>query len=96
MPDLPTEGEVVSDENPYAIGPPPGYVPPDPDEFRDPEHKRRTHQQIRDDGAALVREALAANGIRKVDGEWKTDDPTSCAPHPRGVTSESQQDPTTQ
>lgn len=77
----------MSDENDYAVGPPPGYVPPNPDDLRDPEHKRRTAQQIRDDGAALVLEVLAAKGIRKVEGEW---DATSCTPHPRGVASETQ------
>lgn len=67
----------MSDEREeYVQGPPPGYVPTPADDLRDPEFRRR--QQLR--GAELAREALAMNGIRKIDGEWVRGEPEEVTP----------------
>jgi hypothetical protein len=68
-----TEGRIVSeldDREEYVQGPPPGYVPPPAEELQDPEFKKR--QSLR--GRDLVLDALASNGLRKVDGKWVRDE----------------------
>lgn len=52
----------------WITGPPADYTPPPLDELTDPEIRTRTHAQ----GADLVREVLAENGITKTGKTWTT------------------------
>lgn len=54
------------DDPPWITGPPPGYEPPLLEDLTDPAVRDETATK----GAALVREALAELGLRKVGEKW--------------------------
>jgi hypothetical protein len=57
----------MSDENPYAVGPPPDYDPPPIDDLRDPEWRTQTHAR----GRALVLAIMAELGHHRTEnGKW--------------------------
>lgn len=62
----------MTQENPYAMGPPRGYHPPPADELRDPDIQAETNRR----GAALVREVIATIPTRA------TEPAPHCPTHP--------------
>lgn len=68
----------MTEENPYAVGPPADYDPPPIDDLRDPEFRTRTHQR----GRQLVLQVLADCGIRKQGDKWLPRAEESSSPDP--------------
>lgn len=52
--------------DPYAMGPPRDYTPPDPAELASPEH----HRTVRDRGREKVLASLAEAGIERTERGW--------------------------